>query len=241
MLTETGIERLLWVLLSLLLLAPVVQADYWQGTLKGGGVVNVDPSTHRPTFHYRGGSTQLWDGVHEMDDGSVVIVRDGVAVPDERMLNTWGTRMRYEATRVPPYCEQLMRKVCGFGDECAGSRPCGLARQLRTLAQDEIRQAPYGQISASTLECDKALVNETLFPECQAAMGPGDTPCGRLVKRVCGAKGACAKNSACELAGQLLNMENEERLTADDLNGHTEAGDQCKQAGSNDYFKPCGR
>ena len=31
----------------------------------------------------------MWDGVHQLEDGSVVIVRQGTAVPTQRMLETW--------------------------------------------------------------------------------------------------------------------------------------------------------
>jgi len=226
-------------LLALCTAVSTSHADTWQGRLKGGGVVNVDPYTHKPILQYQGRRTQLWNGVHEMDDGSVVIVRDGVAVPDERMLNTWSGRTQEEASDRPLHCEELVRKVCGFANECSESAPCATARQLRTLEQDELRQAPYGQKSASAGECDAGLADEALFPACQAAMGPGNTPCGKLVKRVCGDQRQCVDSEDCRLAGQLLDMENEERMSARDSNARTDTEQQCRQVTRTGLFKAC--
>ncbi len=219
--------------------ASTAAADSWQGRLKGGGMVNVDPYTHKPTVQYNGGKTQLWNGVHEMDDGSVIIVRDGVAIPDERMINTWTRQTQAQVSDQPDHCEELVRKVCGFGNECAGSGPCTTARQLRTLEQDELRQAPYGQVSASAGECEAGLADSALFPRCEAAMQAGNTPCGKLAKQVCGVQRQCAAAEDCRLAGQLLNMENEERMGAADPNARTETERQCRQAMRNKTFKDC--
>jgi hypothetical protein len=224
----------------LLVISPTAHADSWQGQLKGGGVVDVDPYTHKPTVNYQGRSTQLWNGVHEMSDGSVIIVRDGVAVPDERMINSWAARSQLPSSAQTVHCEELVRKACGFNNECSGSGPCTTARQLHALELDELRQAPYGQVSASALECESGLVDATLFPPCKAAMQAGRTPCGKLVKKVCGADRQCAQAEDCRLADQLLDMENEERMIAADPNARTATEQQCKQAMSEDILKACG-
>lgn len=76
-----------WVLLSWLPLAPVMAAD-WQGTLPDGSQVEVDAITHR-AWHREGSRLEpMWDGVHQLEDGSVVIVSRGTAVPTQQMLET---------------------------------------------------------------------------------------------------------------------------------------------------------
>jgi hypothetical protein len=57
--------------------------------LPDGTRVEVDTTT-RKAWRVEGGErTPLWDGVHRMEDGSVVIVRDGTVVPNETMIQTW--------------------------------------------------------------------------------------------------------------------------------------------------------
>ena len=75
--------RVVTVLVGGLLSGSVLaQAGAWQGQLKDGGQVQMDPQTRRPVVTTpQGVTTQLWDGVHRMQDGSTVTVRSGVAVP----------------------------------------------------------------------------------------------------------------------------------------------------------------
>jgi hypothetical protein len=214
-----------------------VGAESWQSNLKSGGVVQVDPQTHKPTIYYRGGSTQLWDGVHELDDGSVLIVRDGVAVPDESMLQTWQGEPPRTAMERDTLCKRLIRKACGLNGECAGARACGLARQLERMAREEARRAPYGQVPASQEECRKGLADDSLFPAC--ARDSEMTPCKSLVRKVCGAKNQCAAADACGLAQQLQSMEREERSRVGRSGHETEIGTQCREATQNPYFAPC--
>ena len=84
--TTSMVVRILavgWLGLSL-----PVQADDWGARLSDGSGVEVDASTHRAWRLEDGRRTPLWDGVHRLEDGSVVIVRDGVAVPNPDMLET---------------------------------------------------------------------------------------------------------------------------------------------------------
>jgi hypothetical protein len=215
------------------------QADSWEGRLRGGGMVEVDPQTHRPVVRHRGGNTQLWNGVHEMDDGSVIIVRDGVVVPDERMLHSWSSGDQALTAEMPVHCGELVRRVCGFGDECSGTLACTTARQLLNLEQDERSGAPYGHVSASSAACKAGLADSAQFPACKASLRAGNTPCGKLVKQVCGGQGQCEKSEDCRLAGQLLDMENEERMIAKDPHARTETERQCQRAMGEKTLNAC--
>jgi hypothetical protein len=218
---------------------PEAGADSWQGNLKGGGVVRVDPYTRKPTVYYRGGSTQLWDGAHEMEDGTVVIVRDGVAVPDETMIDTWSHEAPRQLDQQLAVCEKLVRKVCGFHSECAGVQPCYMAQQLRRLEQEEGQWLTGGQTPPSTHECQKGLADPALFPACDKAAGDKVTPCIKLVVKVCGDQSQCNDAPACDPARQLLVMERQERLNSKDPEAITEAGLQCREAMRNAFFKAC--
>ena len=86
----------IFLLTTLAGISTQVGADTWQSNRKGGGVVRIDPVTRKPTVIYSGGSALLWDGAHEMADGSVITIRDGVAVPDETMFSTWSREVPRE-------------------------------------------------------------------------------------------------------------------------------------------------
>lgn len=217
--------------------------DSWTGTLQDGSVLKVDPETRRPMRYFDGGTAPLWDGTHRLEDGSVVIVRDGAIVPTERMLDTWAGEPGAEPEMRGRYCEQLVRKTCGFNDECALSRACGLARQLLRLEREEQRRAPLGSGSypdtEATSECLDAMGNPA-FPACGES-GPDtrETSCGKLVERVCGADDRCANSPACDPARQLLRMETEERLESADPDATMSVGVECDKMQDNPFFKPC--
>lgn len=235
--------RLMLSLMAVLLgsagLSPVVGADSWQGNLKEGGVIRVDPMTRKPTLYYHGGSTQLWDGAHEMDDGSVVIVRDGVAVPSESMYETWTHEAPRELRERSAVCEKLVRWTCGFYGECSGIHPCYLARQLQRLEREEGQRAPKGQTPTATLECTKGLADLALFPACEEAARDKITPCIELVVKACGDQNQCSDAPACDPARQLLVMERQQRLDSKDPDAVTESGLQCREAMRNAFFKDC--
>jgi hypothetical protein len=71
-------KRLAQTLLLLALGAPQAMAQYWTGTLADGTLVRVDPRNQRVEHFTPRGATQLWDGTHRLQDGSVIIVKDGV-------------------------------------------------------------------------------------------------------------------------------------------------------------------
>jgi hypothetical protein len=220
-----------------------VDAGSWTGTLQDGSVIKVDPGSQRAMRYYNGGVAPLWNGTHRLEDGSVVIVRDGQAVPTESMMNSWAGEPGSEPTMSERYCDQLVRKVCGFHDECSGSRPCALARQLLSMEREQQRRAPVGAgpwpQTPSSGECQAALSNPT-FSACAASVPEArQTPCKKLVDRVCGPSGECNAGKACGPARQLLQMESDERLQSADPEAVTPTGAECEKAMTNTFFEPC--
>jgi hypothetical protein len=194
--------------------------------------------------YHNGGTAPLWDGTHLLEDGSVVIVRDGAIVPTEGMLDTWAAEPGARPEMRGRYCEQLVRKTCGFGDECARSQPCVLARQLLRMEREEQRRAPVGSgpypNTDATSECLDAMGNAA-FPACGDVRPDkgADTPCSKLVQRVCGPDDRCAESPACDPGRQLLRMETEERLESADPDAKTSTGVECEKMQDNPFFKPC--
>jgi hypothetical protein len=213
---------------------PAVQAQGWSGTLRDGGQLRVDPETHRAVRDQGGYQRPMWDGVHYLDDGSMVIIRDGIAVPTGQMLETWDSGPAPRVAQASPACERLVQRVCGPNDACGQSAPCAAARKL---LQDAVpADAPAG---TDTGACAKAL-SDPAFPVCtQVARGATASDCARLVERVCGADGRCGKAPACDPARQLLGLESEERAAGGDPRALTATGEQCRQAMINPFFKPC--
>lgn len=232
----------LGAVLGIIVLAPA-HAGSWTGTLQDGSVMRVDPDTHRAMRFYEGGAAPLWDGVHRLEDGSTVIVRDGQAVPSEAMMDSWRAEPGAEPTMRERYCEQLVRKVCGFDRECGKSEACVRAEQLLRTERDEQRRAPLGsglypQTPASHA-CLAALGDPT-FPTCGAApVALRESPCRTLMERVCGKDDRCADSRACGPARQLLEMETEERMESADPAARTTMGVECERAMHNPFFTPC--
>jgi len=221
-----------------------VRAASWTDTLQDGSVLKVDPNSHRAMRYYKGDVVLLWDGAHRLEDGSVVIVRDGQAVPTESMIRHWQAEPGSEPSLHTRFCDQLVRKVCGFRDECSQSQPCVLARQLLGLERAQQRQAPIGAgarpQTPSGDECRDALSNPS-FPVCSASTpGSEQTACRKLVDRVCGEADQCAAGRACGPARQLLRMESDERPESADPQALTPTGAECEKAMDNAFFEPCG-
>ena len=223
-----------------------VDAATWTGTLPDGSSLQVDPRTHRAMRHYEGGATRMWDGAHRLHDGSVVIIRDGQAVPTEQMIETWESGRGPAPEFEQRYCEQLVRKVCGFHEECATQQACTLAKQLLRFERDEQRRAPITAgvrpQTESGIKCNEALSEASRFPVCGNAR-PGDalTPCRKLVDHVCGKAHQCRDSPACDPARQLLQMELEERLASADPDSVTATGQECEKAVDTPFFKACGQ
>lgn len=229
---------------SLLSLSPTSRAEGWSGTLRDGTQLRVDPETRRAVRDQGGAQRPMWDGVHYLDDGSMVIIRDGTAVPTRQMLETWDSGPAPRAAQATPECERLVQRVCGPEDACGQSEACLKARRLlqdavSTAADSAPDAVPSGAAESSEMACAKAL-SDPGFPVCtQVARGAAASECARLVERVCGADGRCAKSPACDPARQLLGLESEERAAGGDPRALTATGDQCREAMANPFFKPC--
>jgi hypothetical protein len=159
------------------------------------------------------------------------------------MMNSWAAEPGAEPQMRERYCDQLVRKVCGFRDECARSQPCVLARQLLSLEREQQRRAPAGfgtwPQTESSGECKDALSNPS-FPSCTVSVpATKHTACKKLVDRVCGTADQCNSGNACGPARQLLQMENGERLESADPDSLTPTGAECEKAMENPFFKPC--
>ena len=57
----------------------------------------------------------------------------------------------------------------------------------------------------------------------------GYSPCERLVQRSCGAHNECLKEESCNLAQQLLTMEQDERAASENRNRMTYTSGQCQE------------
>ena len=158
-----------WLLgLSLSLSLPSPAAD-WSGRLPDGSGVEIDAATHRAWRLEDGQRTPLWDGVHRLEDGSVVIVRDGVAVPNPAMLETWSEAPPRAAERESGLCLELVQRVCGAGEgensACAGSEPCRLARELLKMSRESLPGEVEAQAESSVgTQCREALTNAFFAP-----------------------------------------------------------------------------
>ena len=176
--------------LSLLSLA-APGAEPWTGTLPDGSQLRVDPNTRRALRDQGGAARPMWDGVHRMDDGSVVIIRDGTAVPTTQMMETWQGAPEGKEAQPGAECERLVQRVCGPEDACGQAPPCLSARKLR---DDAASPGPGGTPDAGQQACAQALIDPA-FPVCtEVARGAKATDCARLVERVCGADGRCSKS-----------------------------------------------
>ncbi len=235
-----------------LLVDGALHAQTWQGQLQDGSRVQVDPNTNRPVVSSpRGAVTPLWDGVHRLQDGTSITVRDGVMVPNREVIELRrgppaATTQSFPASGAPP-CTVLVRKVCGLSDQCAGMAACAHARQLRGIGLEEERESAATGVTRGFMQtpaqCAEALRDEAFFMPCrQRIQGDMSTPCGQLVNKVCGTGNQCAGQPGCALARQLFDMEYQDRLKSLQPERVTDSGKQCRQAVSDTQtFAPCGR
>ncbi len=247
MLFTSNLRRIFsWLLSSLCILfvaGGAIAAEPWSGTLYGGGELEVDPESRRAVRYKNGTAVPMWDGTHRLDDGSVVIVREGAVVPTESMLDAWRAPPPMRPALAGRYCDQLVRKVCGYDNACSFDEVCVQARQLLRDEREEQRrmrlESGTHPKTTSSGRCSQALTDGA-FPACAQGMAvKKDSPCDLLVLRVCGHDNACANQQACGLARQLLGMETEERLVGSDPSAPTATGNQCREAMSNRFFSPC--
>ena len=109
--------NLLLLMVPVLLSHTVLLADP-NFRLQQGDVVTVDPETNRATVTRGGTTTPMWDGTHRMQDGSVLIINRGIAVPNMNTLEPDRLPLpeaeEWEGAPIAGYspCEKLARRVC---------------------------------------------------------------------------------------------------------------------------------
>lgn len=163
---------LLTTLLGLSAIA-VTAAD-WTSGLQGGGVITVDPDTRRATVTRDGVTSPLWNGVHRLQDGSVMIVNQGEVVTGKpaaspRQLPA-PEATDWEGARIVGYspCEQLARHVCGLNNECATSKACEPSRQLLAMEREERTNAADGsRMTYTSGQCINAKNDMEYFSACR--------------------------------------------------------------------------
>ena len=247
----------------------IAPAAEWSSRLKGGGQVTVDPRTNRITVQRNGVETQLWDGVHRLEDGSSITVRSGQVVPNQGILRSRtqpdmpeeaegpGAEMWIGAPIVGHSpCEKLVRRVCGEGQQCGQQEGCGVALQLLQMEQQErAAEATANRMTYSSGQCQEADRDRQLFASCGAQASPWagrdepepympPSPCKLLVDKVCGGQAACGTETACDAAQQLLGMAQEERGASRGraATGSTAMDHRCTEALADEaFFKPCRR
>lgn len=195
-------------LLLLLSFTVLAEEGAWQGALQDGSRITIDPSTNKAMRSQDGETTPLWNGVHRLNNGAVIIVRDGVVVRDETIIEA---QQELERNRLNVACMQLVTKVCGPHNECDSSPSCDPARQLLAMEREELNSSWSGAARESSTLCLEALTNETYFKTCtRRDARSGKTACERLADRVCGKEGACQASQGCDAAQQLISMEQQD-------------------------------
>ncbi len=164
----------------LLVFATSLQAAQWSAPLKGGGTVTVDPDTNRATLRRNGMETPLWDGVHQLEDGSTLTIRSGTAVPNQDILRARELPKKPPAAEADQWagapivgyspCEKLVRRVCGVGRACSDAEACGPALQLLDTEQRErAANASPNYMTPASGQCQQAGQDRTFFTSCRAA------------------------------------------------------------------------
>ena len=237
------------ILTSLILIfyGSIVCGQQWTNRLQDGSRLYVDPNTNKPTIiNKQGLAAPLWDGVHRLQNGRSITVRDGVMVPNTDVLElrrTFPPQGSSFVVGLSP-CVVLQRRVCGLYEECAGHYSCSQANQLVQFEKDEERERKVGaafSFREMPETCRKALQDTDIFTPCpDKQMGRRPTPCEELVIKVCGTRNQCAQQPACQPAKQLMGMEYDERVTALSLNSPTYTTGQCRKAlWDTAFFIPC--
>jgi hypothetical protein len=222
----------------LLLLSTVSFAgdSSWQGALLDGGRISIDQSTNKVTRTEDGLSTPLWDGVHNLDNGAVIIVRDGIVVRDATIIEA---QREQERDRLNAACMQLVKKVCGEHNECSAHSACDPARQLLAMEHEELNESWTGMVLETSTHCLEGLGNEDFFKPCMRRKAGVKTPCEKLQVKVCGGENQCAERESCNAARQLVSMEQQDRYSVPA--GFTYATAQCRDVltSEDDFFRGC--
>ncbi len=199
--------------LAIIAPATIAWGATWENLLEDGSRVSVDPTTNRAVIESgNGASRPLWDGVHRLEDGSVITVRSGLMVPNEEVMalrrGEEPAKTELPARERSAACDALVLKTCGLKNECGGIEACDLARQLRGMQWTGVATSDPNW--ADQL-CQQGLEDVAAFAPCAAADRLMEAPCEALVEHVCGSKQRCANSQACKLAVQLLDLEQEAR------------------------------
>jgi len=143
-----------------------VAAD-WRAALQDGSQVEIDPETHKAWRLDGAERSPLWDGVHRLADGSVVIIRDGTAVPNAGMFETWRQPTQETSVPVGSPCDVLVKQACGEDYGCGASEPCRLANELFDMATEDLTRgaAPRARVSGED-QCREAMGN-AFFKPCE--------------------------------------------------------------------------
>ena len=170
----------------LLAFAEATQAAQWSAPLKSGGTVTVDPETNRATVRRNGVETQLWDGIHQLEDGSALTIRSGTAVPNKAILRARqlpskpqpAEAIQWSGTPIVGYspCERLVRRVCGVNQVCSRAKACDPAQQLLSVEQSEreANDSPNYMTPASG-QCKQADQDRAYFVTCNQDSDPGNS------------------------------------------------------------------
>lgn len=237
------------LLLLMLFTAMQSLAQSWTRGLEEGGVVSVDPRTNKATVYTGKSSGQLWDGTHRLDDGSVIIVRDGIVT--SRTGTQGGTPASTDSQALSPEepteqpasstCVELVIKVCGFNGECRDQKGCSPARQLMQLERDEAWQTASSGPNRTSMQCREALKNDKFFARCELKQtNEKPTACQILVAKVCGEDNQCDSSPACSPAQQLLAMETQERLASRSTDRPTYTSKKCAESMTkSEFFSAC--
>ncbi len=269
-----GIQRsTAFLVVMTILLMPagwgLAQAAEWSAPLQSGGQVTVDPRTNHATVSRDGVTTQLWDGVHRLQDGSTITVRSGTVVPTAAILNARSMpdhprQADIESWQGAPIdgsspCERLVNRVCGKAQACSEYPACAPVRQL--LATEQQERQSSGQPDVMTYasgQCQVADRDRAFFSTCaarkdsdavrypsdpvKAALPPSPSACNMLVEKVCGASGACAGEETCSASRQLMSMAKQQQVRNSFASVPQDnlAERQCREALTDeDFFKRC--
>ncbi len=150
------------------------EAGNWSGRMLNGNEVVVDPGTNRATVTVDGVSTQLWEGTHRLQDGSVLIIRNGIAVPNKTILESRELPLpepsEWEDAPIIGYspCEKLVRRVCGKAGRCVDFMGCNPSQQLLSMEREEREASSNPNLMTYTSgQCLKADRDREFFASCK--------------------------------------------------------------------------
>jgi hypothetical protein len=120
-------------------------------------------------------SAPLYDGTHRAEDGSILIIRQGVTtIPYEAPAQPGEAKEApaelWEGAPIVGYspCERLVQKVCGKQNRCDGIEGCKLARQLLDMEKEERNASgSRNRMTYTSGQCAEMTPDTELFPTCQ--------------------------------------------------------------------------